>query len=196
MVQEEKNIILVVSGYGCHLDSPLGWTYLPKVQMFIKENKDFISAVIFCGGFTQRKTANGYSEACVMSSFLTQDIDDKPPKFILEENSYTTFYNICNASRIIASIPLECLLTGRINRKIIIFCEATGSANVMMLARHFMLKLVESIDDITVETASWERADPFKQAFNLIYNKAAIKYPRLCLAEREQMRRIRLSENR
>jgi hypothetical protein len=60
-----------------------------------------------------------------------------------------------------------------------------------MLARHFMRDLVDDIDDITVETASWERADPFKQAGNLIYNRLAIKFPFLGLAERERRRRIR-----
>ena len=67
------------------------------------------------------------------------------------------------------------------------------AANVIMIARHFMGDLVDSIDDITVETASWERADPFKQVRNLIYNKLAIKYPWLGLADREHRKCIRRS---
>ncbi len=81
--------------------------------------------------------------------------------------------------------------------KVTIFCEATRAANVVMLARHFMDKkdkLVDSIDDITVETASWERADPFKQVKNLIYNKLAISYPLFGLAERERQKRLKLSQ--
>ena len=65
------------------------------------------------------------------------------------------------------------------------------SANVMMLARHLMSHLVkEPLDNITVETASWERADPFKQVVNLVYNKLAITFPWLGLAEREERKRI------
>lgn len=66
-----------------------------------------------------------------------------------------------------------------------------------MLARHFMKDLVrEPLDDITVETASWERADPFRQVGNMIYNKIAIMFPWLGLAEHEQRRRMRKSFER
>ncbi len=113
------------------------------------------------------------------------------PKFLqvfIENDSFTTLENIKNASEIIRR--QICIADNRIT----IFCEATRSANVVMLARHFMGDLVDSIDDITVETASWERADPFRQAGNLIHNKLAITCPWLGLAERERRRRIRRSE--
>ena len=114
--------------------------------------------------------------------------------FCLEENSYTTYSNAKLAAEICRELPKsDAQGHPYINTHITMACEATRSANVIMLARHFMPKFVESIDDITVETASWERADPFKQAFNLIYNKLAIKFPWLGLAERERARRIRRS---
>lgn len=115
----------------------------------------------------------------------------------LEEDSYNTFENIEKVAQIIRHQQL------RVRRflpaiydhcRVTIFCEATRSATVIMLARHFMSGLINSIDDITVETASWERADPFKQAINLVYYKLAIKYPWLGLAERERRKRLKRAE--
>lgn len=102
------------------------------------------------------------------------------------------YFNIHNAAEIIHNVIPEKTPYGfpYESTKITIGCEATRSANVMMLARHFLLPFVKTIDDMTLETDSWERADPFKQAGNLIYNKLAIKYPWLGLAEREQRRRM------
>lgn len=187
MAQEKRHII-AVCGYGCHLDTPLR-PYLDKVAAFINQRDP--DAVIFCGGYTQQKSAPGVSEAGLMSSYLDHDQKINPGKkaeFFQEGSSYTTLYNIEGASEIIRR--QLCIADGRIT----IFCEATRAPNVVMLARHFMGDLVDSIDDITVETASWERADPFKQVRNLIYNKLAIKYPWLGLAEREQRKRIKRSE--
>jgi len=171
-----------------------GFVYLPMVQKFIEDNGDRIVAIIFCGGFTQAKTANGYSEAYVMSSFITQDTDERLPDIYLEEDSYTTYYNSKNAVLIIEEIlDARQLVASGSNEdiRIVIACEATMSANVMMLARHLMSHLVkEPLDNITVETASWERADPFKQVVNLVYNKLAITFPWLGLAEREERKRI------
>lgn len=118
---EKTKYIIIVCGYGCHLDTPLG-PYLDRVVKFVKENQHEVPSVK--------------------------------------------------------------------STRIIIFCEATRSANVMQLARAFLLPFVKTIDDITLETGSWERADPFKQAGNLIYNRIALKYPWLGLAEREQRRRM------
>lgn len=183
----DKGYIVVVCGYGCHLDTPLR-PYLDRVFRFIQDEHP--NAVIFCGGFTQHKTAPGVSEAALMRNYVCPE--GLPfLRVIAEDGSYTTHDNIKMASRIIR----ECLCVNENNTaRITIFCEATRAANVVMLTRHFMGDLVESIDDITVETASWERADPFKQAGNLIYNKLAITYPWLGLAERESRRRIRRSQ--
>lgn len=124
---EKPKYIIIVCGYGCHLNTPLK-PYLDRVVKFVKENQ-----------------------------------------------------------REISSIKSD---------RIVIFCEATRSANVMQLARAFLLPFVKTIDDITLETGSWERADPFKQAGNLIYNRAALKWPWLGLAEREQRRRMERAKQR
>lgn len=179
----DKRHVVVVCGYGCHLDTPLR-PYLDRVFRFIQTCGAY--AVIFCGGFTQKKTAPGVSEAGLMREHIRAD--QFRFNVFTEDDSYTTLENIQKASEIIRR--QLCIADGRIT----IFCEATRAATVIMLARHFMGDLVDSIDDITVETASWERADPFKQAKNLIYNKLAIKYPWLGLAERERRKRIRRAE--
>ncbi len=190
----EKRHVVVVCGYGCHLDTPLK-LYLDKVADFI--NRHNPELVIFCGGHTQRKSAPGVSEAGLMSSSLDHDqmvLPGKRTDFAVEVDSYTTYANIQNAAWRIGNWFIRRGILGDEKVRITIFCEATRAANVVMLARHFMGDLVESIDDITVETASWERADPFKQAKNLIYNKLAIKYSWLGLAERESRKHIYRAE--
>lgn len=180
----EKVHVLVVCGYGCHLHTPLK-PYLDRVVRFIQENKP--DEVIFCGGFTQRKTADT-SEALLMLQYVTDKLGEKNEGTFMypESNSYTSLENIRQAAKIILSWhPINKL-------KITIFCEAQRAPNVIMLARHFMADIVESIDDITVETASWERADPFKQAYNMIYNRLAIRFP--YLARRECQKRLRRAE--
>lgn len=171
--------VLVVNGYGCHLDTPLGLTYLPRVAGFIKEREP--DWIIFCGGQTQRRTAPGISEALVMSRWITSELGAAvADRFILESDSYSTFENIRDA----ASAILRKIGTAKI--KVTIFCEAIRAPNVVMLARHFMGNLVESIDDITVETASWERADPFKQVRKMIFYKLAFYFPYLAGLERKK----------
>lgn len=184
----------LINGYGCHLDTPLGRVYLPKMLKFIQENQpDYILCL---GGFTQRKSALGISEAKLMLTWFFDHMSTPDQRrFLIDENSYTTLENSRNGAvmirRLVGSMKLE-----NNSPKILIThgCEATRAANVVMLDRHFMGDLVESIDDITVETASWERADPFKQVKNLVYNKLAITYPWLGLAERERRKRIKRAE--
>ena len=191
----DKKHVVVVCGYGCHLedvegkDTPLK-PYLHRLIKFISnESPDFL---IFCGGFTQHKTAPGVSEAGLMHDYTDAKNISPNLRVLREKDSFTSFENIKNAAKLI-KLGQVFILGPKV--RITIFCEATRSANVVMLARHFMKDLVDTVDDITVETASWERADPFKQAGNLIYNKLAITFPWLGLAEREHRRRIRRSEH-
>jgi hypothetical protein len=173
------------------------------------ENFDNIESIILLGGYTFRKSMPRRPESLVMGEWLLAHPDLKGhhsffERLRLESDSYTTYENIQKASEIFARRDKDDreneqkLANHAIFRvqpyRIVIFCEATRSANVMMLARHFMLPFVESIDDITVETASWERADPFLQVGNLIYNKLALRFP--FLARWERRRRIKKSENR
>jgi hypothetical protein len=188
-----KKHVVVVCGYGCHLVPELK-EYLNRVVEFIhKHSPDLI---IFCGGLTQRKSAPYISEADLMYDYVVNQLNLRFQYYLplgtvcREDTSYTTLGNIEKSAIVLDNYY------NNINEKITItiFCEATRSTNVIMLARHFMLPLVETIDDIRVETSSWERADPFKQVGNLIYNKLAITYPWLGLAKREHDRRIKRSE--
>ncbi len=196
----EKRHIVVVCGYGCHLRDPEGrptplMPYLAKVVTYLYMRQPEL--VIFCGGHTQRDTAPGVTEARLMANYVADAFRGCAwffrGKVRLEEGSYTTLYNIRNAAATIRNWAFHHARGEKV--RITVFCEATRSPNVVMLARHFMKDLVDSIDDITVETASWERADPFKQVWNLIYNRLAIKYPFLGLAERELERRVLRAEH-
>lgn len=197
----EKPLIVVVNGYGTILDSPLGNVYLPRVKRVIEEQRP--EMVIFCGGKTFIKTMPNDSEASVMRKWIEQNLNPAArPRldYRTEDTSYTTLENSRGAVYFMKEQAWRFWAEGKRGYfRVIHCCEATRAANVIMLDRYFMIErdcLVESIDDITVETASWERADPFKQAGNLIYNRLAIKYPWLGLAEREHRRRRRLAEQR
>ena len=185
--------IVIVNGYGCHLTESLE-LYLDRVVRFINEvPTDVALQLIFTGGPTQQYSAPGVTEAHLMAEYVIKHLDRRPMSF-KEDTSFTTYGNTSRAAEWICNtIPGRDTATGRKfeSTKITVCCEATRSANVVMLARHFLLSFVKSIDDITVETASWERANPFRQVGNLIYNKLAITFPWLYLAEYEHRRRMR-----
>lgn len=197
----EKPLVIVVNGYGTILDSPLGKIYLPRVKRVIEEQRP--EMVIFCGGKTFLKTMPNDSEASIMQGWIEQNLDPMACPCLgyqIEDTSYTTFENSQGAAYIMKKQAWRFWAEGRRGYfRIIHCCEATRAANVIVLDRYFMIErdcLVKDIDDITVETASWERADPFKQVGNLIHNKLAITSPWLGLAEREHKRRVEASKNR
>ena len=180
---EDKRTIVVVCGYGCHLDTPLR-PYLDRVVKFVEENRTGL--LILCGGETQKSSAPGVSEARLMRNYVARKI---PPSchLLIAQSSYTTYENIKCATALITQIEDLSMFSVSGRNKIVVFCEAQRAATVIMLARHFLLPFVAGIDDITVETASWERADPFKHVKNLVYNRLAIKFP--FLARREGRKR-------
>jgi len=198
----EKPLIMVVNGYGTILDSPLGSIYLPRVKRVIEEQRP--KMVILCGGKTFQKTMPNYSEASVMEEWLRENLHPTiygpPLGFRTEDVSYTTLENCLGAAYFMQVQAWRFWSGGRRGYfRVIHCCEATRAAHVIMLDRHILIKkfqLVNSIDDITVETASWERADPFKQVYAMIHSRMDIKYPWLHLANRERKRRIKASKNR
>ncbi|OGN06717.1 MAG: hypothetical protein A2669_00065 [Candidatus Yanofskybacteria bacterium RIFCSPHIGHO2_01_FULL_48_25b] len=189
MTSAKKIDVVVVCGYGCHLNTQLR-SYLDRVAEFI--NRHNPQLVILCGGETQKKTAPGRTEASVMAEYLV-DVHQKTPRFQVSPDSFTTFENIRDAVDVIRRQVWRVGRCGGFMVRVTIFCEAQRAPLVVMLARHFMGGLVESIDDITVGTGSWERQDPFKQVWNMIASKLAIKFPRLGIAERQRSSRIRRS---
>ena len=110
----------------------------------------------------------------------------------IQIDSYTTYDNIRLAAEKIRTVGFFHNVPGG-NFKITIFCEAQRALKVILLSRHFMRDLVENVDSITIETVSWERADPVRELKTTIMTWLAIKYPWLGLAERERRRRIRRS---
>lgn len=194
-MQSFSRHIIVVNGYGCHLDTPLK-PYLDRVVRFFNDVPSLIYPILlFTGGPTQQKTAPGVTEAGLMAEYVTKHRDRRirPSDYFKEDTAFTTYDNIARSADWIRNVlPKLDPVSKRLfdGTKITIFCEATRSANVVMLARHFLLPFVKTIDDIRVETDSWERADPFKQAGNLVYNKLAITCPWFRLAERERQRRM------
>ena len=200
---DNKQHVLIVNGYGPHIqfeDPKLdrfleGYRrYLERVAYFIDEYlPDFL---VFSGGATQQKSAPGQTEAKIMFNYVFPRMNKvSREKYLqmrqvrLEERAFTTFGNSYYAhGAIFTAIGTgvlknePCLITH--------FCEAHRAPNVNQCDRAFLRTLIEDIDDLRLETESWERADPFKQVANLVYNRLAIKYPRLGLAEREQRRRM------
>ncbi len=186
--------IVIVNGYGCHLNNPLT-LYLDRVVQFIDGiPSNVILQTIFTGGPTQQASAPGVTEANLMAKYVLKHINRRfQGSFYEEDAAFTTYDNISRVAELIRNTAPDYGIEASWkyeSTKITICCEATRSPNVVMLARHFLLPFVKSIDDITVETASWERANPFRQAGNLIYNKLSITFPWLRLAEREHRQRI------
>lgn len=190
--------IVVVCGYGCDLNSPLR-LYLKRVARFCElETPEHI---ILCGGTTQQKNFPGCTEARVIAEFLKHEIDFHTyqntgffdnvkwnPDWHILGNSYTTYENIRDASRVIKRISLPLA-------QITIFCEATRALKVAILARHFMgFPPEHNGPEIRIETDSWERMHPFKELVGTIKDFAAIYLPFLNTLQRRQ--RIAKSKTR
>lgn len=169
--------LVIVCGYGCHLVPELK-DYLNRVAEFCnKKRPDYL---ILCGGFTQRKSAPGKSEAQVMEEYLLTILEHEP-LVIIETHSYTTPDNIANAAERIRACGLL-----ETNTVITVFCEATRALKVDLLVRHFIGRRAN------IETASWELMSPTKQIISTIYDLAAIKFPPLASYFRNK--RIRRAE--
>ncbi len=165
----DKRHVVVVCGYGCHIDTPLR-PYLDRVARFVLQERPDL--VILCGGETQQQSAPNVSEAGLMLQYLSKAVATKPypleniavttagTLLELEQYHYTTYENIQGASRHIRSMYLP-----GTKFKITIFCEAQRALKVALYSRHFMMNLVDSVDDIKIETDSWERTNPAKEIF-------------------------------
>lgn len=120
----EKEILVVVLGYGCHLTKPLKG-YLDYVFEFIFLN--FVSVIILTGGYTNRKSAPGVSEARMMSSHL-RGRRNIYVRTYLDEESVTTKENLQNVARIIKEKHFELM-------RIVIFCDRARSLKVKILSK-------------------------------------------------------------
>jgi len=118
----EKDALVVVLGYGCHLTESMR-RYLDRVVLFVERNN--VVAIIATGGYTNRKSAPGISEAELMATYL-KEREVKAP-IILEETAVTTNENL----RGIARITREQRVT---NKRVVIFCDNARSLKVKILA--------------------------------------------------------------
>lgn len=185
----EKLHFVVVCGYGCNIESPLA-PYLSRVADFLGRQLDVESAIL-CGGETQKTKFPKRSEARVMYDYLNKY--RLPTGFVLEENSYTTYYNIKLAAEIIKRLRdgQTAQVGGRphVKFRITIFCEAQRDLAVEMAGRYFMQNLVADVEgDIRTETDSWERKAPGYALWKANMMWLALRFP--WFAEREHRQRI------
>ena len=118
----EKNALVVVLGYGCHLTEPMK-KYLDLVVSFARAGN--VAAIITTGGYTNRKSAPGVSEAGMMAAYLEEQGVTVP--ILLEEVAVTTNENL----RGVARITRERRLT---NKRVVIFCDNARNIKVKILA--------------------------------------------------------------
>ncbi|MDP3954489.1 MAG: hypothetical protein Q8Q06_03690 [bacterium] len=156
------NTVFVIYGYGCHLTPELK-KYLNRMALVANTIKPRV--IMFCGGFTQRKTAPGMSEARLMAMYLMPML-----KFehilTLEEDSYITLDNTKRAYAEIKTLPFK-------YDNIIVGCEATRALKVDMLTKHYFGHRVN------IETSSWELMNPWKQLLSTVYEGLAMYLPSL-----------------
>jgi hypothetical protein len=119
----EKDALVVVLGYGCHLTEPMK-CYLNSVVSFVETNN--VAAVVTMGGYTNRKSAPGISEAGMMAAYLKARGIETP--IILEETAVTTNENL----RSVAGIIHERRFAGH---RVVIFSDGARRFKVKVLAR-------------------------------------------------------------
>lgn len=97
----EKDALVVVLGYGCHLTEPMK-NYLDSVASFVATNS--VTAIVATGGYTNRKSAPGVSEAGMMAAYLKGR--GVITSVILEETAVTTNENLRSVAGIIRELHL------------------------------------------------------------------------------------------
>ena len=170
--------IVIPFGYGCHLLPELRG-YLDRIVDFANKNEP--DCFLFCGGFTQRKSAPGVSEAALMRGYVIPRLMYVPARVLLEEDSYTTQDN---GEKMAKTIHAECLMDKK--TKLTVCCEAIRALKVDYAVRHYLGRRAD------IETASWELMSPFKQLIGTIYECIAVHFPPLAWYFRNK--RIRRAE--
>lgn len=110
---------ILVCGYGCHLSQKLR-DYLLFVARYAKGCPD--ATVVVSGGFTNRKTAPGVSEAKLMKDFLV--VSGVTNRIVMDEKALTTLDNVRFAIGIIIN-PEQSTLT--------ILCDGTRALKVRLI---------------------------------------------------------------
>lgn len=165
---EKPLTAFLVNGYGHDLESPLGKVYLPKMLWMISVLQPTVVGCV--GGVTEGRSYPDLSEARVMADWLARHLaPEHAPGHVgawdirLVETTYSNYENSRGGAEI-----LRLYAQGRKYVHIWHGCEAQRGLAVLLADRNFMADLVDDVcSDITLETASWERADPFKQVANI-----------------------------
>ena len=171
------NHIFAIFGYGCHLNNELSM-YLDNNVAFANREKP--DCLVFCGGFTQRKSAPGVSEAKLMFDYVVPRLSYVPHDTLIEQDSYTTQDN---AEKLVSKLGL---LLCSARTKLTVACEATRTLKVDLAVRSFLRRRPYLL------TTSWELMSPQKQIISTLYDWVAIKFPPLALYFRNK--RIRRAE--
>jgi len=119
----EKDALVVVLGYGCHFTEPMK-NYLNSVVSFVATNG--VTAIVATGGYTNRKSAPGISEAGMMAAYLKEHGVTVP--ILLDETAVTTNENL-------RSVPRITHERGLTDKRVVIFCDNARSLKVKILAR-------------------------------------------------------------
>ncbi|KKT74043.1 MAG: hypothetical protein UW71_C0037G0007 [Parcubacteria group bacterium GW2011_GWB1_44_7] len=119
----EKDALVVVFGYGCHLTESMR-RYLDRVVSFVERNN--VVAIIVTGGYTNRKSAPGISEAGMMAAYLKKQGVTVP--ILLEKMAVTTNENLRGVARIANERRLS-------DRRVVVFCDNARGLKVKILAR-------------------------------------------------------------
>lgn len=119
----QKDALVVVLGYGCHLTEPMK-KYLGLVASFVEDGN--VAAIITTGGYTNRKSAPGVSEAGMMAAYLKECGVATP--ILLEETAVTTNENLRSVIRIARERQIA-------EKRVVIFCDSARSLKVRILTR-------------------------------------------------------------
>jgi len=126
MSEYDNGLLVVVLGYGCHLNESMV-AYLDHVISFVLAHEK-VRAVIVTGGYTNEKSAPGVSEAGMMADYLKEQGIKVP--IILDETATTTKENLQGIVRIVHERVLE------VDREqVVIFCDEARSFKVKVLGR-------------------------------------------------------------
>ena len=169
--------LFAIFGYGCHLNTELKQYLDNNVEFANRERPD---CMVFSGGFTQRKSAPGVSEARLMKDYVIPRLCYTPKYILLEEDSYTT---PDNARRLAENAEW---FSWTAQTKLTVACEATRALKVDDAIRYYLGRRTNLV------TSSWELMSPTKQIISTLYDWAAIRFTPLARYLRNK--RIRRAE--
>ncbi|MEK7460435.1 MAG: ElyC/SanA/YdcF family protein [Patescibacteria group bacterium] len=174
-MRNEKAIVVVVLGYGCHLTKPMR-VYLDNVAHFVGARN--VAAIVTTGGYTNKKTAPGISEAMMMADYLKRN--GVTTIILQEKEAQTTAENLKNVDRMLAYHHLR-------GRPIVIFCDEAHKLKVKLLS-YFILG---HIPHIWAHRVTGEFATKLKQVLIATpLNVLALWFPSLERMECERRERI------